>query len=323
MKKQYAALWVVVLLLSLSLVAILVILPRQQQAVSATMTPLPTNTARALALAPTRFLPTVAAHPTATDLPTPYPSLTPFVLTLAAPAPRVFQASNEYVPNEFMLANYCASFGSPVSLRLFDWDSGITISLSDEAIARIPLGWNASSSIWQGYNSLRPFNQPDDAVERWKINLYLSDTTERWIEIAFSPQSPDVYYVYSFQNIVPFAQPNGDHFGYHPCRAFTITTAQMQSFLTTVEQFQDSVRYPALIDGSDTRWARGTARPVAAYADLRAIPSTAYNDPIGAIDQPVTVWYALDETWGSWAQVKVGSVQGWVDTASVTFVPAT
>ena len=93
----------------------------------------------------------------------------------------------------------------------------------------------------------------------------------------------------------------------------------MLDFLAVVNQYQDVVRYPSLIAGGDPRWQRGIASPTAAIADLRSIPTTRYNDPIGSITREISLWYALDPTWGGWAQVKLGSVQGWVDTGLVKF----
>jgi hypothetical protein len=320
MKKQYAVVWAFVLLLSLSLVVFLFVIPKGRDEPAATATPLPTNAPQALILAPTRFLPTVAAAPTATQPipPTPYPTMTAFAVTLAEPGPRVFDAAN-IVNSASMLVNYCKNFGIPVALRIFDWSNGSTVSLSDTAIAQIPLSWDASATIWQGYQSDHPFNQPDDIQERWKINLFLPDGTERWIRVQTSSQTPDIDYVYSFQQIAPFAGTDGLHFGDHPCRAFTISASAIQSFLNVVTQYQDVVRYPVLINGNDPRWTRGLLSPINAYADLRSIPSTIYNDPIGSIDTPVTLWFALDPTWNGWAQVKVGAVQGWVDMALVKF----
>ncbi len=322
MKKQYAVLWLFVLLLSLSLILFLMQgNQRREGVVTVTATPLPTETPRALALAATRFLPTVAPPSTATPLPTPLPTMTAFVLTLAAPTPRVFVAEN-LLAGSAVLTNYCTSFGSPVTVNIFDWTTGNTVSVSDAAIAQIPLGWDASNSIWEGYQSAHPFNQPADAQQRWKFSLFLQDESERWIEVYQSAQTPDLYYAYSFQKTVPYTDRHGQHFGYHPCRAFTVSAAEVQNFLDVVGQYQDVVHYPGLISGTDTRWTRGIAQPVAAYADVRSIPSTQYNDPIGSIDQPVTLWYAIDPGWGTWAQIKIDSLQGWVDTRSVKFLPA-
>ncbi|MEO8395523.1 MAG: hypothetical protein ABI700_21190 [Chloroflexota bacterium] len=321
MKKQYAAAWVFVLLLSLSLILVLVVLPKQHDEPPATVALMATTTPRSLIFAPTRFLPTVAAAPSATMTPlppTPFPTMTTFAVTLAAPEPRVFQAAN-IANSGSMLFNYCTGFGSPVAMRIYDWSTGSTISLSDTAIAQIPLSWDASNTIWQGYNSARPFNQPNDAQERWKINLYLTDGSERWIQVQASQQVQDVYYVYSFEKIIPFSGADGQHYGYHPCRAFTISAEAMQRFLNVVNQYQDAIRYPALIGGNDPRWTYGLVSPVSAYADFRSIPSMIYNDPIGSIDKPVKLWFALDPTWNGWAQVRIGSTQGWVELALVDF----
>ena len=108
-----------------------------------------------------------------------------------------------------------------------------------------------------------------------------------------SPQTPDVDYIYAFSTTIPFAAADGSHFGIHPCRAFVQPKTEMRAFLTTIEQYQEVVRYPPLISTNDPRWQYGTAYPLSAdpadagdRSGLRTIPSTAYNDPIATIDQP-------------------------------------
>lgn len=330
MHKLAVFLSVSVLGLSLSLVVLLAVGFRQGQAavVQATAQAMPGR--QALVLAPTRALAEVHFAPTVTPLlmvtlPPPTPTTEPVIPQQPSPppenaAPRVFYALNS-VPSFYRLSNYCPGFGNPVSLRLFDWTTGATFSLSNESIASIPLAWDARESIWQGYNSAHPFDQPDDARERWKISLFLSDGRQRRIDLIASPQTPGVYYVYGFQRIDPFADASGAYYGLHPCRAFTLAVDEVETFLTTIQQYQDVVRYPGLIDGDDPRWVRGTARPLSDAVPLRSIPTTAYNDPIASISQQDAIWLAGDPAWGVWAQVKYGAVQGWVDTTQLAFLP--
>jgi hypothetical protein len=319
MGRLFNFLCVSVLLLSLSLVVLLMTGFRQRQHAA-----LPAETRRALVVAPTRPPSTVGAVPTATVPPptlTPAPALpTEIVVTPGIAAPRVIMILNT-VPSHVRLSNYCTGLGSPVSLRLFDWTTGSTVSLTNAAIAGIPLGWDASASIWQGYQALKPFNQPDDTTRHWRLNLFLADGRERWIDILASPQTPDQYYVYVFERTDPFADARGERYGYHPCRAFSVAASEVEAFLSRIDQYQDVVRYPPLLKGDDARWIHGNARPVAINADLRSIPTADYNDPIGSIDQSTDLWYALDPAWGNWAQVKLGLVQGWVDTGLVALVP--
>lgn len=327
MQKLAALLSISVLGLSLSLVVLLTIGFRQRQSAAALAQP----TQPALVLVPTRALENVRLVSTATPLPPtatrlpPTSTEAPVVPILPSPrpgnaAPRVFYALNT-VPSYYRLSNYCPGFGNPVSLRLFDWATGVTFSLSNESIANIPLAWDASASIWQGYSSARPFDQPDDAHARWKVSLFLSDGRQRRIDIVTSPETPDVYYIYGFQRIDPFAAANGDHYGIHPCRAFTLSAAEVETFLTTIQEYQDVVHYPTLLDSDDPRWVYGIASPLNGAVDLRAIPTTAYNDPIASIKELGAIWFARDPEWGGWAQVKFGAVLGWVDTAQVTLTP--
>ncbi len=332
MKKTSIALWTFVLLFSLGLIVVL-LLNRQERAVPLpTVTVvLPTETPRSLAAAPTRFQATVALLPTATPLIfAAAPTSTPVAVTLSPPET---QALPPALPDSYrivipqaaapgsMLINYCPAFGTPLSLRIYDWSSGTTTSLSDAEIAQIPLGWDASANLWQGYQSAHPFNQPDDARQRWNIDLYLPDGTDRWIIIYESPATPGRYYTYVFENTVAYADKNGNHFGNHPCRAFAAPASQVGSFLDAIRQYQQVIQYPPFISGNDPRWKRGVAKPNAAYADLRSIPSNEHNNPIGGIDTSVPLWFALDPAWDGWAQVRIGSVQGWVNTQTVNLTP--
>ena len=88
-----------------------------------------------------------------------------------------------------------------------------------------------------------------------------------------------------------------------------------------MSQYQRVVQYPPFISGTDPRWKRGLAKPVSAYADLRSIPTKANNNPIGGIDRSVPIFFALDPSWDGWAQVKLGSVQAWVDTNTIDLTP--
>src|SRR5579871_3024275 len=192
MKKPYALLWVFVLLLSLSLVVLMMrgAYPHDEIAAPAP-TLLPSATIPALILAPTAFISTIIPPPTQTPLPSPLPTMTAFVITEGAPAPRVFNLLG-FTSDQSPLASYCPQIGSPIGLSVFDWTTNTTISLSDEAIAEIPLGWDASSSIWQGYQSQNPLSQPGDASQHWNINLFMPDSSEHWINILTSAQTPDV-----------------------------------------------------------------------------------------------------------------------------------
>jgi hypothetical protein len=320
MKKPFAALWGLILLISLGGIILLMVTPKGSSEPPATSTPLPTNPPQALIFPPTRFLPTVAIPPTATIPipPSPYPTMTAFAVTLAAPGPRVFQAG-DIANSQSMLVNFCKGFGIPVAVRIFDWSNGSTISFSDQAIAQIPLSWDASNSIFLGYQSENIFSEPSDGQQRWKIDLFLPDGSERWVTIDTSPQTPDTYYVYSFEKIVPFSDKRGEHYGIHPCRAFSIPAEAVVNFLNVVNQYQDIVRYPGFVNGNDPRWTLGTIRPLNASVELRSLPTTKYNTPITTIDQPSKVWLAVDLDWNGWGQVKLGAVQGWVALAQIIF----
>ncbi|NDJ60771.1 MAG: hypothetical protein GYB67_06575 [Chloroflexi bacterium] len=264
-----------------------------------------------------------ARPPTRTAGPTPTPL--PLPPTLALDNLVVVEASGagSSAGRTSVIADYCRNFGSPSTIHIFDWTTGEQRNLTNPAIAQIPLAWDVSATFWRGYNAANPFDVPADTRERWRINLYLPTGEERWIEVAESAQTPQMVYVYVFERITPYADSRGQNFGFHPCRVFTLPSAQMYALLSAAgRQIVGDNQYPELADVTDPRWTRAVAQPLQTDVALRAVPSTENNDPISAITAVVNCWYISDPAWDGWAQVRLGNITGWVDTTTVVFLPS-
>ncbi|NDJ59614.1 MAG: hypothetical protein GYB67_00735 [Chloroflexi bacterium] len=292
------------------------LLPTETLAPLAT-TPPPTSAP--LLAVPTRgFATIIPPTPTATATPQHLPS--PTAWFAASPTPVV--ETESVAASGAALANYCVDFGQPITLHLVDWATAETFRLTNSEIAQMPLRWDASNSIWRGYSAAKPFDQPDDAHSRWKLDLFLADGRERWIEIVASAETPQTVYVYAFQNLTPYADRNGEHFGFHPCRVFAIATDQIHALIDAIINYQHVQIFPPLISDTDPRWRSGVAQPTARSAHLRSLPTAENNDPIGLLTQAVRCWYALDPAWGDWAQIKLGNNHAWVHLDGVRFTEA-
>ena len=131
--------------------------------------------------------------------------------------------------------SYC-NLAIPQHVRVFDWSTWKTSNVEDRNVFYQPFTWDASDSIWRGYGSANPFDQPSDAFKHFSVTLLQDNGAEQWIYILDSAQTPDIDYIYVFDNVHPFADTNGNYFGYHPCRAFAADATLVDSWLQQVYQ---------------------------------------------------------------------------------------
>lgn len=122
----------------------------------------------------------------------------------------------------------------PQQTRVFDWSTWQTAYVQDSNVATQPFNWDASQSIWRGYQSAEPFAQPSDAFKHWSVTMTGTDGTEQWIYLLDSAQTPDTFYIYVFDNVEPFADTNGNHYGIHPCRAFSADANSVHNWLQEI-----------------------------------------------------------------------------------------
>lgn len=130
------------------------------------------------------------------------------------------------------LIGVCPSFGVPVNGTGYDTTTWTDYELDAEDIRTI-INLQAGPSFWVGYEN-GGFAWTNDVMPELTLTFTASDGTERWLDVFWSEQTPDVYYVLPFSNPTPYADSNGEHYGTHPCAAFTITTAQYAALLDTL-----------------------------------------------------------------------------------------
>ncbi|MCC6801884.1 MAG: hypothetical protein IT319_03280, partial [Anaerolineae bacterium] len=216
------------------------------------------------------------------------------------------------------LTSFCDQFGIPVSIRIFDWNDWSTVDLPNPLVAQMPISWDASGDLWRGYGVAKPFDQPDDTRDRWRLTLFTAEGVERWIYVAQSDSTPDTLYAYAYQNINPFADANGNHYGYHPCRAFALPATQMDVLLSSARAYRSSgSRFPEFAAPDDPRWVSGSAIPLAGSFEVRTVPTRANNSPIQIVASAINGYFIVEADWGTWVQVKIGNTTAWVDTSTV------
>jgi hypothetical protein len=123
---------------------------------------------------------------------------------------------------------------APQQTRVFDWSTWQTAYVQDPNVSVEPFQWDASRTLWRGYQSAQPFDQPSDAFKHWSVTLIGADGSEQWIYLFDSVQTPDTFYVYVFDNVQPFADNQGNHYGIHPCRAFAADANSVDNWLNQV-----------------------------------------------------------------------------------------
>lgn len=122
------------------------------------------------------------------------------------------------------VSDYCTGWGSSYqSGRIVQWlDMWHPRNLSDaqlEAIAAV----NATDSFWRGYNSARPFDIPDDVATLYKLTL-ITENGKRHLYVASSASTPETVYLFAFMTLRASTDANGNYYGVHPCRVFSLPT---------------------------------------------------------------------------------------------------
>jgi hypothetical protein len=127
------------------------------------------------------------------------------------------------------LINICPQFGIPVSGTGYDTETWTDYTLDFQAIQAV-LNINSERSFWVGYEN-GGFAWVNDVMPLLTLTFIAEDGSERWLDIFWSEQTPDTYYVLPFANVVPYADANGDHYGTHPCAAILMTALSSSIWL--------------------------------------------------------------------------------------------
>ncbi len=140
------------------------------------------------------------------------------------------------------LSTICPAFGVPVTGGGYDFAGGVLTEyvFDADAIAAVVemiqsvdetntffLGYDAG-----GWSDSYKYNS-DPVLE---ATLWLADGSERQLAIRWSPDTPTTYYVTPYSTVEPYADANGEHFGTHPCAAFTISADAFARLLATLEE---------------------------------------------------------------------------------------
>ena len=121
------------------------------------------------------------------------------------------------------LLDICPAFGVPTSGTGYDTETWTEYELDAVAI-RAVLQLDASRSFWVGY-AAGGFAWPDDVRPALTLTLTMADGGERWVDVYWSPQTPELYYMLPFADPTPQADSYGQHYGTHPCAAVLLSGA--------------------------------------------------------------------------------------------------
>lgn len=138
------------------------------------------------------------------------------------------------------LMNICEHFGVPETGLWYlhsEWED----HLMDSNAIQVAINIKADRSFWVGYEN-GGFDWRPDIRPVLTMTMYMVDGDDRWIEVYFSNQTPDVYYLLPYSNTDYYADANGLHPGYHPCGAFLLTVAEYENLVSSLRQpeFADS-----------------------------------------------------------------------------------
>ncbi len=124
------------------------------------------------------------------------------------------------------LINMCPQFLIPVTGNGYDanWNEVTLDSLAIQALLNLPAG----NSFWLGYERGGFAPAYFESEPALTLTLYTADGGERWIDVT---EHAGVYYVLAYAQTVAYADANGEHFGVHPCAAFTLTESEYQAFM--------------------------------------------------------------------------------------------
>lgn len=122
------------------------------------------------------------------------------------------------------VADYCTGWGSSYqSGRIVQWlDMWHPRNLSEAQLASVA-AVNAADSFWRGYNSARPFDIPDDVETVYKLTL-TTENGKRHLYVASSASTPETVYLFAFMSLRASTDANGNYYGVHPCRVFSLPT---------------------------------------------------------------------------------------------------
>lgn len=129
------------------------------------------------------------------------------------------------------LLSICPAFGVPVTG--VGYDAAFTEYTVTQTGIDALLSLDTSDSFWLGYDHGGFDPAYFDSEPALTLTLWTADGGERWVDIT---EHAGVYYVLPYATTTAYADANGDHYGTHPCAAFTISADAFARLLATLEE---------------------------------------------------------------------------------------
>lgn len=127
----------------------------------------------------------------------------------------------------------CPQFGVPVTGTGYDTQTWTDYRLDEQGIEAV-LNIDTSRSFWVGYEN-GGFAWTDDVLPVLTLTFEMEDGDERWLDVFWSEQTPEIYYVLPFANTTPYADANGEHYGTHPCAAILMSATEYDALISALE----------------------------------------------------------------------------------------
>lgn len=214
------------------------------------------------------------------------------------------------------LSNHVPAYRNATTLRVDDHATSLSYAVAHDKAVRSLLAWDADDNIWRGYEH-GGFDAPDLAP---RYTFSFNDFTGRHVTVTAEGKTA---YAYAFVTDKPTADKRGEHFGLHPKRAFRLPLATVTETVALIKSLIGVDQYPAFAEPDDKRWRRMTVTPKAAVVNLRCVPSTARNVPIGRLTAPLGETWVVPDAYADgravWAQMKYGNGVVWVSQEWVAF----
>ena len=95
---------------------------------------------------------------------------------------------------------------------------------------------DTSESFWVGYDSTGFVEEFLAATRRvLTATLWTAEGSERNVDVFWTHETPELFYVLPYSTVEQYADSSGQHYGYHPCAAFTISYTEYADLLLELE----------------------------------------------------------------------------------------
>lgn len=132
-----------------------------------------------------------------------------------------------------LITDYCEVYSNYQRLSALKhgeqaWVGVETIQVYETDLIIEPLSWSAEQNIWVDTSDYGYFNYPSDVYAAYTFILRTEDSKTK-IDVIKSP-STDLAYLLFYDKQEPFSDANGEHYGIHPCRAYSVSASTIDDF---------------------------------------------------------------------------------------------